>query len=276
METPTVRPQPQPPTRRRYVVPTRVIFYRPEPLQKLISLPKLDPLPGTLDFGISHKFALDVCRILANDFGGHLKKRGSDEQIGATVVTLDGSEYFYYSEGLRNYKIITHFRAWTPPPDPPAHWKDALEASWPPPIERPPLRTNVPAAGMAEAVKADGKCVVSSWPANSALQNAHLVPTWEEHWFKYHAQEERNANNVAAGIDDLSNGLAMRADVHTLMDANVYVLAPVYGQIVSYFLVWDETYVSDYHLCQIGLPTRTSVHHLYSRFAYSVIQNSRI
>ncbi|KAH8914779.1 hypothetical protein BT69DRAFT_1342313 [Atractiella rhizophila] len=112
--------------------------------------------------------------------------------------------------------------------------------------------------------------------ANSALQNAHLVPTWEEHWFKYHAQEERNVNNVAAGIDDLSNGLAMRADIHTLMDANVYILAPVYGQIVSYFLVWDETYVSEYHLCQISLPTRTSVHHLYSRFAYSVIQNSRI
>ncbi|KAH8915964.1 hypothetical protein BT69DRAFT_829290 [Atractiella rhizophila] len=138
------------------------MFYRPEPWEILIILPKLDQLSSSTNFGINHKFALDVCRVLANDSGGHFQNR-ANVKIKDSVVTLGESECFYYSEGRSKYPVVASFRGWKPPDNPPEHWTQALEALWPPPDQRSRPRAGVPASEMSEISKADGKCVITLW-----------------------------------------------------------------------------------------------------------------
>ena len=59
----------------------------------------------------------------------------------------------------------------------------------------------------------DGKCAVSRWNAQDALEAAHIVPYSGQH-----------SNEVA-------NGLLLRADVHTLFDLNLFGIEPTTTEI---------------------------------------------
>ncbi|KAH8930396.1 hypothetical protein BT69DRAFT_1327870 [Atractiella rhizophila] len=254
----------------------RVKLFRPEPKELLIVLPSSSRC-SVLELIINSHCLQSLSKQLWRVSNGPEWTCNPD-----SVITLEGSAYLYLVDGKkRKYPVITDFRAWTPPEEPPGHWT-----------------RNKPSCqycGFQYVRHGNGftqkmphffmvlvlflQLVLRLMMVGSSvcfcLQNAHLVPTDEVEWFQFHLQRQHNIKGPAL-TEDVSNGLAMRADIHISFDAYEFVLAPYGGKIVPYFLTWEESYVSQYHLRPIALPSGISVHHLYSRFAFNVINNARI
>jgi hypothetical protein len=93
-------------------------------------------------------------------------------------------------------------------------------------------------------------------------------------WFAVHEQEQYNAS-LPAGVDDVTNGITLRADVHGLLDNQVFVPASVSGQIVAYFLKNENQWACGYHNVRMNVSGQTSAHHLYSRFSFNIIRLSK-
>jgi hypothetical protein len=60
-------------------------------------------------------------------------------------------------------------------------------------------------------------------PCTRVLQNAYLVPRSEADWFDHHGQAIHNSHvQPTAGVNHVSNGIAMRADLHIALDASLF------------------------------------------------------
>jgi hypothetical protein len=111
--------------------------------------------------------------------------------------------------------------------------------------------------------------------ASTVLQNAHLVPQSEGPWFYFREQYRHNSSpDVTVGVDDVSNCVAMRADLHNAFDAPIYAPAVVCGTLVAYFIAWDPHLAMGYHKVRLNISDQVSLRHVFSRFAYNIIKKA--
>lgn len=105
----------------------------------------------------------------------------------------------------------------------------------PPETRRPPEA--MAAADLATAVKArDGRCVLTG--QKEITEAAHLIPRHEKLWFQHETMQDYS-NNPARGqecIDDVTNAITLRTDVHQLFDRKYFVFVPKLGKWVAHFL----------------------------------------
>lgn len=80
----------------------------------------------------------------------------------------------------------------------------------------------------------DGRCAISRWDADVALEAAHIVPI------------------ATDGDHDATNGLLLRADLHTLFDLHYIGVDPAWAVVVAPFL--SATRYQEFSGTRISLP----------------------
>ena len=83
-----------------------------------------------------------------------------------------------------------------------------------------------------------GKCAMSGCDATEALEAAHIIPY------------------SCRGTNDLSNGLSLRADLHTLLDLRLLAIDPESMRIIVSPKLANTAYF-EFHTKKLHLPVRT-------------------
>lgn len=237
----------------------------------LIVLDALEPVPGIPDvYGIHHQTALDACRIIASNQDGFLSRtQDRSARVPADDVLLCEKDYWYHllDESCPDpYPIVDRFAAWRFPAAVPAHWAAA--------------HTRVCSAercgsesAMSERVKTmDGKCILTGYRESyaqalvviscfnastvgivNAFDNARLIPKQYSLWYDAYGMYTYNHCD-SHGCNDIVNGVALRADIHQLLDSDALVFVPIEGQFVAHFLAHYVDYGQLYHNVPISLP----------------------
>lgn len=107
----------------------------------------------------------------------------------------------------------------------------------------------------------------------AALDNCRLVPETQHQWFQLNIMQLYNSFPGELH-DDVSNGIALRADLHRLLDNAVFSLIPANNDFVVQFMGNPGTY-EKYHHAKVALHDRVPNQFLYARFAYNIVQVSR-
>jgi hypothetical protein len=76
--------------------------------------------------------------------------------------------------------------------------------------------------------------------------------------------------------NNISNGISLRSGIYRVLDGQYFVIASIHGQPIAFFLNDCSDYAMQYHRSTAQLPSRISPSHLYSRFAFNVIQASTV
>ena len=77
-----------------------------------------------------------------------------------------------------------------------------------------------------------------------------------------------------AELDDVANGVTLRADVHAALDRSVFVFFPSassQGQYIAYAIGLELDYAHTLHRRLAKVHERVSAEFLYARFAYNII-----
>ena len=105
----------------------------------------------------------------------------------------------------------------------------------------------------------------------TACENAHLVPCERNDWFKGNGMDQF-CLTYDATINDVANGVALRADVRACLDRHSFVFFPRGdGTFVSYVIKNEKDYAQLLHRRSINIHERVAEEFLYARFAYTVI-----
>lgn len=239
----------------------------------LITLHAFDRLGGGLHYGT----ALVACGLIAgNAWNGYftVDRHGPRVSLRDDEVLL-GKTYYYHvpsgTENSTNYAIFPSFQHWTfPHGNLPPNWTSC-------PVsgrreERtaaiaPPTASNLTAA----VLQRDGSCRVTN--ARDYVERAHLCPRGQAEWFTENRMERYNMNlNLPDDhmVDDISNTVALRSDVHRAFDDRKLVFVPKESRWVVHFFGITNTLGQLYHNTPLELDPDVSLHLLFARFAWTV------
>lgn len=146
------------------------------------------------------------------------------------------------------YPIVPSFRDWPFP-------HDRVPTFWPP----------LPAGHASES------CILTD--SSYSKTEAHLVPREEGDWFKYNSMGQYGLDRK--DTEDSANLAALRADVHTWLDARGWAIVPKANRYIAHVL--DPTQAPEffcwYHNVELSLSGgRLATEYLFARFAWTVIQ----
>ncbi|KAH6975855.1 hypothetical protein EDB80DRAFT_757639 [Ilyonectria destructans] len=187
-----------------------ILFYHPgypTPVNILFSLIKrIGYHPSQPDlFGVDAQIALLACQIVAsNAFAtGYLASddKGIRRADTGPDSVLTRSEYWFFVEGDDEYPVVPSFRDWQFP-------HDRLPSFW-------PLRA-------AESLSTWNRCPVTN--TSYALTEAHIIPKEESEWFLINGMHRYGKGRY--DIDDPSNIVTLRSDVHICLDRRVFAFVP--------------------------------------------------
>jgi len=74
-------------------------------------------------------------------------------------------------------------------------------------------------------------------------------------------------------VDDLSNALTLRADIHKVFDDMTFAVVPKERRWVAHFLTTTQDLGRLYHNTKLQLPVSISVEALFSRFAWAIFSS---
>ncbi|KAL5875371.1 hypothetical protein ACKVWM_009262 [Pyricularia oryzae] len=144
---------------------------------------------------------------------------------------LRGSVYFWCrrlsdqgidpAASVEQYPVYASFQHWRfPHSNLPEPWRHVTLPA------HEPLNAMLGAGtGKQAAIKRDGSCRISG--ATDACKTAHLVPYSEKYWFVSNQMRQYVQNPMSRlPIDDESNLILLRRDLHFLFDRNRYVFVP--------------------------------------------------
>lgn len=85
-----------------------------------------------------------------------------------------------------------------------------------------------------------------------------------------------NKDLIGAGlVDDTSNSLALRADVHHLFDKGTFIFTPKHKDWVAHFLTPTANLGPEYHNNIIEMPDNVNTAHVLARIAWAVFPQIR-
>lgn len=168
----------------------------------LLSLPRVDR--STTTFGVHYGTALLACQIIAGnafDTG-----RLTLDQAGQRPVNLQFNDiltedvyYLMIGEGPNRYPIVPSFQDWEFP-------HDRIPDSWP---------QVSPSYGT--------RCAISKF--SFAIDAAHLVPQEEALWYERNDMR-RYGDAVLCGIDNPTNIMPLKTDLHRCFDNRWFAIVP--------------------------------------------------
>ncbi|KAK7693676.1 hypothetical protein QCA50_003246 [Cerrena zonata] len=249
-------------------------YYNP-PLS-LICFSAYDVDPNSTDeprrFGVDHRVALDACRILANNRDGFLSRVSRRNDLTARLtldeMVLTESIYYYFldDESAADYPIVNNFLAWTfPAGHIPTHWLQTR------PRQSEDLRQSYWTIMSDAVIYRDGRCCLTSFKADDSSDCAYLVPKDQAAWYELNAMDVYNFNRDIHSVDDISNGICLRSDVHRCLERRSFVPFPVDGSFVAHFIRREPNYADLLHRKEMLIHEIVSIEFLYARFALNVI-----
>jgi HNH endonuclease len=230
--------------------------------------------------GMHYGTVILACGIIAcNRFDGVL----TTDQKGAQALELDNEDvmpagtYYYHLQPPSNpvsdqplsdpypYPIFPSFADWKFPHDSmPSWWTDEALHD----VERVVATADV---SMAVLQRDDACCVTRS---KDTLQRAHLCPKSEAQWFSVNDMQSYCA--LSSRVDDITNSISLRADLHIAFDSQVFVIVKKKGSwVANFFLPTSET-AQMYHNSKAIIHEQVRPEFLFARFAWTLFQMSPI
>ncbi|KAI1784573.1 hypothetical protein LXA43DRAFT_208138 [Ganoderma leucocontextum] len=266
----------------------QVIINHPVVGYSLFSFPAYSGEPDPNDasktvFGVYHPLALESCRVITNHAAKNhddflAKDREGTIPVHRDVTTLTPGDYYYFFGPSKeaancNYPIIKEFSALRFPSRIPDHWYHTRETARYAVVER------VSSSNMSNHVASrDKHCALTKY--QSFNQCAHLVPKAADAWFDANKMYLYSYDNMAAGVDTHTNGIALRDDVRRCFDSNAFVFYPA-GDGDAFMAYFVDTggypdYTEQFHRRPATIHPSVAVEFLYARFAYTVIKLNRL
>jgi hypothetical protein len=179
------------------------------------------------------------------------------------------------------YPIVPTFRHWEFP-------HNSLPSPWNALDMPAPRRTRsfVPSSLYPALIVRDESCRMSR--CKEGTRAAQICPCNEEEWFQRNQMSRYNSNPIMRGnqiLDDTSNALLLRADLHLQFDALKFFFVPkasptilgaardplIQGpQYVTHLLIPCDELGILYHNTLLGPIDDVSTKFLFSRFAWSI------
>ena len=243
-----------------------------------MTLHAFDRLGGGLHYGT----ALIACGLVAgNVWNGYFTVERHDPRITLRDdEVLLGKRYYFHvpsctesssTESSSNYAIFPSFEHWTFPHDnlPPTWTSCSVSGRR---EDRnvgiaPPAASNLTAA----VIRRDGSCRVTN--AEDYVDRAHLCPRSQAEWFKENRMGRYNLNLDLQGehrVDDISNTVALRSDIHRAFDKRRFVFVPKESRWVVHFFGLSNTLGQLYHNTPLELDPDISPNLLLARFAWTI------
>ncbi|KAK0658086.1 hypothetical protein B0T16DRAFT_426038 [Cercophora newfieldiana] len=217
----SLRVPPPRPSMVRLTTEDKIAFLHPgysAPRNQLFSLPRVDAVDGDAGrkYGVHHLTALTACQIVANNAFGQGRLCTDAKGLHPAAEPMDGvltaPQYYFVLDDDDHYPVVPSFQDWEFPHDKfPAAW-------WPAPSATQHEGTHTPSSPPVTT----RHCVVTNSGLASTL--AHLVPKEHEPWFALNAMSRYGTG--VRGIDDDSNSVPMRADIHKCFDDRMFAIVP--------------------------------------------------
>jgi hypothetical protein len=242
----------------------------------LLRLQAYDDIRG----GIYHGTALVICGILAgNQWVGYLTTERDDDESGLSTVHLEDDsvllhhEYYFYLPGYPRdaepYTVYRSFRDWTFPHNhlPPQFGEDT-------PTRKTCQRRSAPPSASrfsVAIVNRDISCRLTD--AADYVQAAHICPSNENPWFGDNDMSRYNENQALQlqwAIDDVSNGLVLRPDLHKAFDDRKFAIVPKQDRWVAHFFGRTNKLGALYQNQIIDIPDEVHPAFLLARLAWTI------
>ncbi|KAG9659992.1 hypothetical protein KCU76_g19642, partial [Aureobasidium melanogenum] len=233
----------------------------------LLTLHAFDDIRGGLHCGTAHI----ACAIVAcNAWDGYFSRTrdGSDRlNLQHDDLIFDKVLYFHVPSGDAKYLVYPDFANWAfphgdlPPswPRAPASYDDTLDTDE---LRAPPSSSTLTAA----VLRRDKACVISD--QRDCVERAHLCPRSEVNWFDKNGMVQYNMNSQLvrdAVIDDITNAIALRSDLHTTFDAAKFVVVPKQDAWVAHFTHLTNDLGKLYHNTVVAIDKEVSANCLLAR-----------
>lgn len=198
--------------------------------------------------------------LLKKEYYFHVPSTGGDGEEGQVGIEGSASSTQKYQ-----YPVYPSFEHWSFPHQTiPAHWPSAPPS---PGVELAPPS----ASGLtAHVLGRDHHCLVTLSKDN--MVGAHLCPHKECAWFKRNSMGIYN-NKRSLGahlLDDVSNAIALRSDVHTTFDQKGFLISRKKSKWIIHFLEMTNELGGLYHNTSIEIATNVSPQFLLVRFAWAI------
>lgn len=249
----------------------KIAFLHPgysAPRNQLFSLPRVDAVDGDggSKCGVHHLTALTACQVVANNAFRQGRLCTDTEGLRPAAEPMDGvltaPHYYLVIDGNDQYPVVPSFQDWEFP-------HANFPTTWPAPSETQhegPLAPPAPAATTRH-------CVVTN--SGLASTSAHLVPREHDLWFSLNAMSIYGTG--VRDIDDESNLVRMRADIHKCFDDRLFTMVPKPdGDSGLHYAVHavdegDTEFRDLHHNTAVQNIARVSREYAFARFAWCVL-----
>ena len=233
---------------------------------EMLLLPAFDGPDG----GLHHGTVRLACAIVAgNIWNGSLAvSRGGQRLPLRDDDMLPKGTYYFYPEAddAGRYPVVPNFQHWVFPDVLPPGWSPEPNAAGNP---RPPIPA---ASAMTAYIKMrDQGCQISH--DQDQVERAHLVPRDEGAWFRGNNMRRYNRNQALPDtylLDDGSNSLALRPDIHNEFDDAGFVFTRKHQQWAVHFLRETHNLGPTFHNTIVNLKEEVSPEFLLARFAWAI------
>lgn len=249
----------------------------------LLRLLASDIAPDSRVRGLYAGYALDACGIIAgNRWEGWLseaKEHNASARIDPTSILQKSSYYFHLppqqgeldaSHPEIPYPIVPTFYKWRFPHDHlPYLWRQMASAE----CSSAAPKKSFAASNLSAALQArDVSCRITD--CSEVTQVAHICPQKEFHWWTENGMARYNVS-LTPTLDDTSNALLLRADLHFLLDNAKFVFVPKPSfesgnpRLVTHLIEASAELEHLYHNRALH-PVGSRVENIFARFAFSV------
>ncbi|TKA79577.1 hypothetical protein B0A49_08189 [Cryomyces minteri] len=223
---------------------------------------------------LHHATARIACAIVAcNRWDGYLARTrdGGPIDLKEDDLLTDPVYFFKIPDAPDDrYPVFPNFDNWEyPHGNFPSNWRSMI----PKEDDRDgEFSTSVSVSNLSGALlNRDNGCVISRY--YDYCEKAHLCPVNELAWFKRNEMHTYNENDQLLDrniIDDISNVVALRPDVHKAFDEKKFVLVPKLGKWVVHFTAATRHLGQLYHNTPLDLHKNVSPSQLFTRFAWAI------
>ncbi|TKA59822.1 hypothetical protein B0A49_14042 [Cryomyces minteri] len=235
----------------------------------LLKLFAFDHATGGLHYGTAHV----ACAMIAcNAWDGYFTRArdGPRLELDHDDLLVDRILYFHVPTDTGKYPVYPNFDNWAFPHDNlPPQWPSAVqsEGAGVDELVAPPSSSTLTAA----VLRRDKACLISK--QRDCVEKGHLCPRSEVRWFHLNGMSQYNLNRQLtqdAVVDDISNVIALRSDIHTTFDDKKFVIVPKKGQWVVHFTDLTNDLGRLYHNTPLALHQDVSSNCLLLRFAWAI------
>jgi len=231
--------------------------------------------------GLHHRTAWLACAIIAgNAWTGYLSlTRERTRIVVDDDELLTGSSYYFHiprPEGDKHnndtpYAIYPSFQHWVfPHNNLPQDWTTSVGE------QSASARQNGNATAAqstlsATGINRDGGCVITA--SNDYIIAAHLCPRSEKDWFFKNGMAAYNVNanlTITHVVDDVSNAISLRPDLHRAFDDKKFVIVPKSKKWLVHFIGPTNGLGKLYHNTEVVVPNGVKATNLLARFAWAI------